>query len=127
MKTQLGALLLLLASIAVGCGGAKEGFQRGIEEGLGKQEEEVTESDFGDRWPLTVSRGILKCEKLEDSELNVQAVTFEAEGKVYAVNGIAKGRKAGEDIDPIWAENPSIPGTKKDISPLIDRGRSLCN
>jgi hypothetical protein len=45
---------------------------------------------------------------------------------VYAVNGIA--RQSGEcaEIDPIWVDDPDIPGAKMDIGPIIDRGLELC-
>lgn len=129
MKGRFGVVLLLVASMAA-CGGTDEAFKKGFEEGKSsghpKGQEEISQSDMGEEWPLTVSSGILKCEEPKENELNVQIVTFEAEGKIYAVNGIAKGREAGEDIDPIWADNPNIPGAKKDIGPLISRGRALC-
>lgn len=74
---------------------------------------------MGSAWPLSVAKGVLRCRE-------PGAVTFEAGGMVYAVNGIA--RQSGEcaEIDPIWVDDPDIPGAKMDIGPIIDRGLELC-
>ena len=85
----------------------------------------VTQSDFGSNWPLTVSNGTLSCSPLGDLGI----VTFSANEKTYAVNGIAKGRakqNGWRPIDEIWKANPTVPGTKINIGPLIDKGLSLC-
>jgi hypothetical protein len=76
----------------------------------------VKSSDFGDEWMLTVNEGELKCEG--------GAISFTANGTAYAVNGTAKG-KGYADISSIWkAGTPPVP--KKSISPLIDKGKTLC-
>lgn len=80
---------------------------------------EVGVSDFGSNWPLTVSSGKLKCTK--------NAVTFIDGATIYALNGAAKELSYAVDVAPIWADNPSVAGLKKDIGPLIDRGLKLCN
>lgn len=42
------------------------------------------------------------------------------------MNGTARTRRAGADLEPIWAENEELGlGLKKDISPLIDRALAL--
>lgn len=79
---------------------------------------QISESDYGDQWPLTVPSGTLQCE--------ADAVTFTAGGVTYAVNGMATTRDFGVDIDPIWRPNPDIPGAKVSIGPLIDDGLALC-
>lgn len=82
---------------------------------------EVSRSDFGDDWPLTVERGTLACEE-------PSAVIFTTGGTTYAVNGMASGladqRGWEAEIDPIWAEGEAAP--RKNIGPLIDRGLELC-
>lgn len=83
----------------------------------GAGEQEVTRADFGDEWPLTVEGGTLRCDG--------EAVTFEADGTTYAVNGMATSRDAGADIDPIWAPG-EVEGLKISIAPLIDWGLELC-
>ena len=58
----------------------------------------ISQAAFGDRWPLTVSKGTLMCDRSRRPRI---AVVFEADGKWYAVNGTAKD--AGyPPIDPIW-------------------------
>lgn len=78
----------------------------------------VNEADYGGDWPFTVSSGRLRCE-------SGSAVVFATGGNEYAVNGAASSQ-GYPDIDPIWRDNPDIPGTKVNISPLIDDGLELC-
>lgn len=83
----------------------------------------VKRSQFGKKWPLTVKSGRVNCIRTGGTGV---AVAFTADnGKKYALNGTAKGSENKEvfgfvDVDPIWADNPDVPGTKKDIGVLID-------
>jgi hypothetical protein len=79
---------------------------------------EIDASCFDEPWPLTVDWGILHCRD--------QAVTFVTAGRTYAVNGTALTWELGEEIYPIWAENPEIDGLRINIGPLIDAGLDLC-
>lgn len=79
---------------------------------------EVRRDDFGEKWPLTVDAGIVRC--------NNGAVTFAAGGVSYDVNGTAMTRNRGRKIDEIWAANPTVSGLKIDISPILDLGLKLC-
>jgi hypothetical protein len=94
----------------------------------------VYRSDFGNKWPLTVSGGILSC-RVVQRDPDLQAVVFGPSDDPYrddafAVNGTARSRADDygwrDDIEVIWADNPEIEGTKKNIGPLIDFGLSLC-
>lgn len=82
----------------------------------------VEEADFGDEWPLTVPEGDLRC-------VDGSSVIFLRGGLIYAVNGLARG-SADENgwrlIDEIWRDDPSLPGTKVDMHPLIELGLELC-
>ena len=51
---------------------------------------------------------------------------FTTKGSSYAVNGVAKATNKYRPIEEVWAENPSLPGTKKNIGPIINRGLKLC-
>ena len=85
----------------------------------------ITESEYGEKWPLTVAGGALSCKPVG----SLGIVTFTANGKTYAVNGTAMGqaKKNGwKEIDEIWKPNPTIPGTKIDMEPILDKGLSLC-
>jgi len=105
-------VVLVFALTLAGCsstGGGGGGGGSGLE---------VSRSDFGKDWPLTVQSGTLNCE-------GAGAVTFTTNGTTYAVNGLANGMDQWPDIDAIWADAPH--GLKKNIGPLIDRGLKLCN
>lgn len=78
----------------------------------------ITREMLGDEWPFTVDGGVVACDG--------DGVTFTADGVTYAVNGTARGREMGVDAQAIWADDPSTPGLKKDISPVINRGLELC-
>ena len=83
----------------------------------------IAAATFEDPWPFTVEEGVVRC-------LGGSAVVLIAEGTTYAINGLARGRIADEgwsEVEPIWLENPSIPGTRIDIGPVIDIGLDLCD
>jgi hypothetical protein len=87
----------------------------------------VTKQELGEAWPLTVDEGILSC----SGSSRFGEVVLIVQGKKYAVNGVAMGQKingknAYADISEIQAKDPRIPGIKKSVSPLIDRGLKLC-
>lgn len=70
-------------------------------------------------WPLTVRAGVVRC---EDS-----SVIFKTGGTDYTVNGTALTRH--QDMHPIrgiWRASRDIPGTRIDISPVLDAGLKLC-
>ena len=82
----------------------------------------VSRAELGAEWPLTVDEGTLRC----DGAKEAGAVFFETDGRVYPVNGIARGRTNGPEIDEIWADDPDFAGAKKNIGILIERGLKLC-
>jgi len=87
----------------------------------------VSKQEFGDAWPLTVDEGILSC----TGSSRMGEVVLIVNGKKYAVNGVAmsqkvNGQKAYADVIEIQANDPKIPGVKKSVGPLIDRGLKLC-
>ncbi len=109
IKLCVVATLALLLSIPIAYGGNAD----------------ITESEYGQKWPLTVAGGTLNCIPIG----NLGIVTFTSNGKTYAVNGTAMSRarqNGWREIDEIWKDNPSIPGTKINISPVLDKGLSLC-
>lgn len=95
--------------------------------GTGLNPSRVSRSDFGDDWPFTVETGLLRCEEIPDTD--VAAVIFGTDEAIYALNGTALARaeqRGWEPLDAIWADSSAIPGTKKNIGPVIDLGLSLC-
>jgi hypothetical protein len=79
----------------------------------------VSSADFPGEWMLTVDKGELICKA-------PSTIVFIApDGAQYAVNGTATSR-GYTDIQPIWKDNPEIPGTKINIGSLISKGLELC-
>jgi hypothetical protein len=84
--------------------------------------ETISESTFDGDWPFTVSEGIVRCHPQG-------AITFEADGVIYAVNGMALNWAASEgwsdDTRSIWLDS-NDPGPKVSMSDVISYGQSLC-
>lgn len=78
----------------------------------------VTRDSMGESWPLTVDQAHVEC-------LDGRLAVVHANGMTYALNGTAKSR-GYPAVDPIWRANPSIPGTKISIGPLIDIALKQC-
>lgn len=76
----------------------------------------VNRAGFSGVWPLTVDSGVLHNFKLAEE--------IEVDGKLYQRNGTASSRGFTR-ADPIWADNPDIPGARFDISPLIEAALKL--
>jgi hypothetical protein len=77
----------------------------------------ITAKDWGTTYPFTVD-GYLECEA-------GGAIVFKGGGMAYAVNGTAKN-KGYPGIEPIWKDNPVVPGAKVDIVDVISEGQKLC-
>lgn len=74
---------------------------------------EVTATEFGDKWPLSVSKATLRC---------VDRVrTLEVDGMAYALNG--KALTAGlPPADARVLKNPDVPA----LTDLTERAGQLC-
>lgn len=113
-------VVIFLALILCACSSGKSKF--------------VKSTDFGDKWPLTVTEGTIRV-------VNHFEVVFESNGQTYAVNGNAqKGVREGKyrDIFEIvavdstrlkWLQNADCPVNPKevpmDISPILDIGVAM--
>jgi hypothetical protein len=96
------------------------------EEPAPPQPGEVTRSEFGEDWPLTVASGTIRC----DGSPGAGQVIFTAptSGTEYALNGTAlEGGYAS--IDPIWRYEPGMAKyeLRVNIGVLTDRGLALCD
>jgi len=109
------ALATIGITLLTGCGSDS----RGDSGDSGDVSRSQFESD-GKTWPLTVDSGTLACEP-------GGRIIFTADGTTYAVNGTAKGDGSWPVIDPIWADDGSGLGLKKDIGDLIGAGQALCD
>jgi Protein of unknown function (DUF2511) len=121
MSSALRITMVVLAILAVatltGCGSGSGGSSSaGTSAANGVN---LSKSDFGPAWPLTVDQATVRCE-------NGNAVVLDANGTTYAVNGAAKTETDYPDVQAIWRDNPALPGTKVDIGPVIDAGLKLC-
>ncbi|MCE5322356.1 YebY family protein [bacterium] len=97
--------------------------------GCGSSGTKITQAEYGDKWPFTVNEGTLSCRETGRvvGTTKMVEVTFTANGITYALNGTAKQNNSYANVDSIWAKDTSLPGTKKDIGPIIDRGLALAN
>ncbi len=78
----------------------------------------INQEMLGSYWPFTVSSGSVDC-------VNGAGAVFESAGVTYQLNGPAKtlGYAA---IDPIWKDNPDIPGTKVSLATVIEMALDAC-
>jgi hypothetical protein len=85
---------------------------------------EVSAASMGDKWPLTVDKGVLRCDTRGAIFIYVIG-----QGK-FGVNSIADATKDFQDIRPIWRANPDPKmaklGLKVDITSLKAEGQKLC-
>ncbi len=95
--------------------------------GCGSNGIKTTRSEYGDKWPFTVEEGVLSCTDTGRTvgTTRMLEVTFTANGVTYGLNGTAKQNSRYSNVEAIWANDPSLPGTRKNITPIIDRGLAL--
>ena len=88
----------------------------------------VTANTWNDgAWPLTVEGGVLTCVRQPQGEAVFIALD---DGTMWPLNGLARmiHEQFGAEpaTEPIWRENPELPGARIDIGPLIARALGLC-
>jgi hypothetical protein len=71
----------------------------------------ATKEDIGDKWPL-------KPEKVRILVSREKAIFVIHKNKRYALNGTARALN-GRDLEPIWLDNPDVPGAKMSLGPLF--------
>jgi hypothetical protein len=75
---------------------------------------EISQAEYGERWPFAIQQGRLRCE-------GAGAVVLTVRGKDYAVNGMAAKRYGSIQSVRKSTNDPNI-----DIGPIISRGLTLC-
>lgn len=80
----------------------------------------VSRTDYPGTWPLTVDAGDLWCNN------GALTITVNNVGDSYSLNGTAAATGFNKPLDPIWADDPSSPGLKMSIAPLIADAQKLC-
>jgi len=83
------------------------------------KEMEINKTQFGEDWPFSVNKGILSCE-------GQGIVTFIANKKIYAVNGLADAARY-KNIDEIWLNGKDSYQPKIGLGPIINEGLKLCD
>lgn len=86
----------------------------------------VTAQSLTTAWPLTVQEVVLRCQKISSIPVAMAVTVRTAGGQEYALNASAKSR-GFQSFDPIWANNPKLPGTKINATQLIALGLRLCD
>lgn len=84
----------------------------------------IDAESFGSPWPFTFEEAYVACHA-------GQAVTVmdANSGRMYPLNGTARHKASQlglEPLEPVWRDNPDLPGTKVDVGPVIEKGLSLC-
>ena len=87
----------------------------------------ASESWTAGAWPLAIDRGLLVCTPVA----NQPALYFtDGDGRMWPLNGIATANAgnfgAEPSLEPIWLDNPEIPGTKVFLTELINHAATLC-
>ncbi|MBX3031462.1 MAG: hypothetical protein KF809_15050 [Chloroflexi bacterium] len=77
---------------------------------------QVSEEQYGDDWPLTISDGVVSCNEF------TEVVITASDGTVYGLNGAARGSSSYEDARDILKPD-RVPA---DTQFLIDIGLEMC-
>lgn len=88
------------------------------------QQELFSAEDFGNDWPFTFDEGYVACHAG-----NAVTVMDAESGRMYPLNGAAKGKANSlglDDLEAVWLDNPEIAGTKISVSAVIEKGLQLC-
>lgn len=80
----------------------------------------VSRTDYPGTWPLTVDGGDLWCDG------GALTITVKSFSDSYSLNGAAETNRFNKPLDSIWADDPSSPGLKMSIAPLVAAAQKLC-
>ncbi|WP_081194874.1 DUF2511 domain-containing protein [Halomonas sp. BC1] len=86
--------------------------------GCSQSGQQVSASEYGEKWPFTVQSGRLDC-------VQGRAAIFIVGDKKYQLNGFAQS-KGYQSITPIWRNNPDIPGAKINIGEMTKLALEQC-
>jgi len=119
--TRLAVVLLAVGLLLSGCSQSPPVAVSSPSEAHTGGSQDVTQQEFGDAWPLTVSRAVVGCKPLYPPATNIVDLFVNDNGTLYGLNGTALGHPDGayKDLHAIWK-----PGF--DVKPLQDAARKLC-
>lgn len=142
MKSKAILIVSILSALLISCTSSNDQSSSQSahvsEETVDTTGKKLTSLDFGEKWPFTIPEGIVKCTEYG-------GIVFEANGKVYALNGTAQMHSdeyGYTNVAEIWAVDEKMVQAMKDngyskeeierlktrisIGPIIDAGRELC-
>lgn len=91
---------------------------------MAAQQDLISATDFADAWPFTFEEAYVACHAG-----NAVTVMDAESGRMYPLNGAASGKARAlglDDLQSVLLDNPEIPGTKVSVSPVIEKGLTLC-
>jgi uncharacterized protein DUF2511 len=87
----------------------------------GVETKDVSEGDYGSRWPLTIDTAVLACEPGEVPTITVGGHTFR-------IDTINEPADAHPKFRRIWADSSQQDdGSRRDLAPLVDDAKALCD
>jgi len=119
MRAVRAGVVVILLLLGSSC---NSGPDRRVPSSRSAQPGFVSRAEFGDRWPLTVESGTLRCEPDYGTALVIVVGNVK-----YALNGRARGQ-----IDQTgWRDSRELVRKDQDgglanVGPLIERGLALC-
>jgi len=87
----------------------------------------ISSQEYGDKWPYTIPDGLLECQTRIVAGYVKNDVTIRYNGRIYAINGSARGNHNFAPLAQIWKDNPAHPGSKIPDPGIIKRGLQLCD
>lgn len=88
------------------------------------EEREIQASELGDKWPLTVDKGMIGCTFINGANA---PYFVDPSGNRYGLTGHATTHMKLKEIDPIWKDNEALGFGKINILPVSDEAFKLCN
>jgi len=83
---------------------------------------ELSASDFGSAWPLTVSTA--KVNKICDDDTSVALMV---DGETFVISGVVVAADADSAFVKYWLEDNASESGRKDLTPLVAEGEALCD
>ncbi len=91
---------------------------------IATQQDLISAEVFGDAWPFTFEEGYVACHAG-----NAVTVMDAESGRMYPLNGAAKGKASAlglDDLTLVWRDDPEIAGAKVSVRAVIEKGLELC-
>jgi hypothetical protein len=91
---------------------------------------EISDAQYGDDWPFRFKSALLECETRKIGGLDRPVVTLRAEGRVMALNGVARSLQQYDDYQRHMGLRDTVTGAflkgTHTVSNLVEIGVSIC-